>query len=180
MIAIWQRKYIFDLNEINIKISNFLYSGLIFIYISIKLRCIKFLFYSCKHIHVSSFTNQRTANIRDLFKKWIQVEWFLNLFIAAFFLLSWTPYTIYAVHQMATNTLSMGYKTVSVPGLFAKSSAMWNPIIYFLRDSEFRKMCRQRCGFYNFFFAKRRSVNLTRKDTTLQTLVSSPDRESQV
>lgn len=85
MIAIWQRKYLFDLNEIYIKNSNFLNSGLIFIYILIKLRCIKFLFYSCKHIHVSSFTNQRTANIRDFLKNEFRLNDFKICSLQPFF-----------------------------------------------------------------------------------------------
>ena len=102
--------------------------------------------------------------------------------VAAFFILSWAPYTVFSVLQMTIRHLTLNTNFLCLPGIFAKSSALWNPIIYFLRDTEFRKMCRKRIGCMDYFFAKRResSTTLQRREATAKSLDFFTGRESSV
>lgn len=102
--------------------------------------------------------------------------------VAAFFILSWAPYTVFSVLQMTIRHLTLNTNFLCLPGIFAKSSALWNPIIYFLRDTEFRKMCRKRIGCMDYFFAKRRksTTTLQRREATAKSLDFFTGRESSV
>ncbi|KAK3585626.1 hypothetical protein CHS0354_004543 [Potamilus streckersoni] len=55
------------------------------------------------------------------------------------FLFSWTPYAIVSIVTAIINPMSIPTLGKTLPGIFAKCSAIWNPIVYVIRNSEFRE-----------------------------------------
>jgi hypothetical protein len=104
------------------------------------------------------------------------------LSLAVFFLLSWAPYTVYSIFQMSGSNWILNPNLVCLPGVFAKSSAVWNPIIYFLRNSEFRKQCIQHSRCLKRFSSERRTSAthyiLRRRETEIKLMETTPGKES--
>ncbi|KAK3609149.1 hypothetical protein CHS0354_002127 [Potamilus streckersoni] len=55
------------------------------------------------------------------------------------FLLSWTPYAIVAIISAVGKPNSISTLGTTLPAIFAKCSALWNPVIYVIRNGEFRR-----------------------------------------
>ncbi|XP_053391147.1 melanopsin-like, partial [Mercenaria mercenaria] len=62
------------------------------------------------------------------------------LMIGAFFL-SWTPYSIVTIIVIFGKLDDVPVSVIMIPTLMAKSSIIWNPLIYVVRHNEFRKAC---------------------------------------
>ncbi|XP_060566812.1 visual pigment-like receptor peropsin [Ruditapes philippinarum] len=62
------------------------------------------------------------------------------LMIGAFFL-SWTPYSIVTIIVIFGKLEDVPVSVVMIPTLMAKSSIIWNPLIYVVRHNDFRKAC---------------------------------------
>ncbi|KAK3585625.1 hypothetical protein CHS0354_004542 [Potamilus streckersoni] len=60
-------------------------------------------------------------------------------FMIVCFLISWTPYAIVSIVTALMNPKSIPTFGKTLPGIFAKCSAIWNPIVYVIRNSEFRE-----------------------------------------
>ncbi|XP_048753915.2 opsin-VA-like [Ostrea edulis] len=104
------------------------------------------------------------------------------LIMIVFFLLSWVPYTVYSVFRMSGSNWDLNPNLVCIPGVFAKSSALWNPIIYFLRNSEFRKQCIKhiRC-LQRFSYEQRTPAThyiIRRGDTEIKLIELIPGKET--
>lgn len=66
------------------------------------------------------------------------------------FLLSWGPYGIFAVAGIHGFKHLVTPYTMQVPVMFAKSSAIWNPIIYALSHPKFRAVLERKAPFLLF------------------------------
>ncbi|XP_061185456.1 pineal opsin-like [Saccostrea echinata] len=95
------------------------------------------------------------------------------LFMIGLFILSWSPYTIFSVLQMTEKNLTLDPNLVGIPGVFAKLSALWNPVIYFYREKEFRNMCRKHFWCLPQFSTKTRSIDITHRRYTKRRLFYS-------
>ncbi|XP_060566817.1 visual pigment-like receptor peropsin [Ruditapes philippinarum] len=62
------------------------------------------------------------------------------LMIGAFFL-SWTPYSIVTIIVIFGKLEDVPVSVIMIPTLMAKSSIIWNPLIYVVRHNDFRKAC---------------------------------------
>lgn len=61
------------------------------------------------------------------------------------YFITWLPYTIVAIICTIGNYRYLSTESVVVPSMFAKSSTVWNPIVYVLLNSRFRKSYREVC-----------------------------------
>ncbi|KAK2554600.1 Melanopsin [Acropora cervicornis] len=65
------------------------------------------------------------------------------------FLFAWTPYAAVSLYVFLWKPQSMAPSISIVPALFAKTSACFNPVIYFLLFRKFREsLKRTMCGFF--------------------------------
>ena len=71
--------------------------------------------------------------------------------IVLMFLIAWTPYALVSLAaQFGTNIEAyINPYTTSLPALFAKTSSVYNPLIYTLSNKEFRRF------FFRFLFIKK-------------------------
>ncbi|KAL3847303.1 hypothetical protein ACJMK2_018220 [Sinanodonta woodiana] len=76
-----------------------------------------------------------TENMLSL-EKSVAITMFLMI---VSFLLSWTPYAIVCIVTSMINSQSIPTFGKTLPGIFAKCSAIWNPIVYVIRNREFRE-----------------------------------------
>ena len=51
------------------------------------------------------------------------------------------PYSVVALIAVFADPKEIPLSVTAIPALFAKSSIIWNPIIYVARHNEFRKAC---------------------------------------
>lgn len=68
----------------------------------------------------------------------------LNIFfcyITGAFFLSWTPYSIVTIIVIFGKLEDVPVSVIMIPTLMAKSSIIWNPLIYVIRHNDFRKAC---------------------------------------
>lgn len=65
----------------------------------------------------------------------------INLTVA--FLFSWSPYAALAMYVIITQNSTMHLALSAVPVVLAKCAPLWNPYIYFVRDSRFNKECKK-------------------------------------
>nr|AGB67495.1 c-like opsin [Tripedalia cystophora] len=70
------------------------------------------------------------------------VQTMIIIMISAF-LFSWLPYTLFCVVGMISRTNFASGKIGAIPAVFAKSSVIWNPIIYGFKHNLFRQRLRQ-------------------------------------
>ncbi|KAL3853922.1 hypothetical protein ACJMK2_013218 [Sinanodonta woodiana] len=55
------------------------------------------------------------------------------------FLLSWTPYALVSIISALGKPNSISTLGTTLPAIFAKCSTLWNPVIYVIRNGEFRR-----------------------------------------
>ncbi|CAC5385363.1 OPN4 [Mytilus coruscus] len=78
-------------------------------------------------------------------KERLKVEWRATkaaMILVVVFCISWTPYAIIALIGQFSDTSFITPLSSALPGLFAKMSSFFNPIIYTLLHSKYRKMIR--------------------------------------
>ncbi|XP_062568460.1 short-wave-sensitive opsin 1-like [Saccostrea cucullata] len=73
------------------------------------------------------------------------------LIMIGLFILSWAPYTILSVFQMTRKRMALNPNLVSIPGVFAKLSALWNPgpLYTFTEKRNFAKCVENMFGVLN-------------------------------
>ncbi|KAJ8304206.1 hypothetical protein KUTeg_017789 [Tegillarca granosa] len=62
----------------------------------------------------------------------------IPLFVVGAFLFSWIPYTLYSIVSMSDATQHLPAIISTIPSFAAKTSVVWNPIIYIYRNKKFR------------------------------------------
>ena len=63
------------------------------------------------------------------------------LSITGAFVVSWMPYSVVSLMVVFGDPTQIPLTVTMIPALFAKSSIIWNPIIYVARHKDFRKAC---------------------------------------
>ena len=66
---------------------------------------------------------------------------YMRMHFTVAFLLSWSPYAALALYVIITKNNSIHPVLSMVPVVLAKSSSLWNPYIYFMRDTKFNDEC---------------------------------------
>ncbi|XP_072534368.1 vertebrate ancient long opsin a [Salminus brasiliensis] len=82
-----------------------------------------------------SNTHGRLGNAR---KPERQVSRMVVVMIVAF-MVAWTPYAVFSVVVTAHPTIYLDPRLAAVPAFFAKTAAVYNPIIYVFMNKQFRK-----------------------------------------
>ncbi|TSK22639.1 Opsin-VA [Bagarius yarrelli] len=82
-----------------------------------------------------SNSNGRLVNAR---KPDRQVTYMVVVMIVAF-MVAWTPYALFSVIVTIDPTIDLDPILAAVPAFFAKTSAVYNPIIYVFMNKQFRK-----------------------------------------
>lgn len=59
------------------------------------------------------------------------------------YFISWTPYTVVALLCTAGYTNPIDSLAVELPSTFAKTGALWNPLVYVVVNSTFRKKVKK-------------------------------------
>ncbi|XP_038074206.1 rhodopsin-like [Patiria miniata] len=70
------------------------------------------------------------------------------------FLVAWTPYSVFSLYVAASKNNTVSPVAASIPAMFAKACTVYNPIIYFLLNQQFKDafidmMCCGRNPFSN-------------------------------
>ena len=65
----------------------------------------------------------------------------ISFLILGAFVVSWTPYSVVSLITVFGDPSTIPRTAAMVPALFAKSSVIWNPIIYVARHNDFRRVC---------------------------------------
>ncbi|KAH3730779.1 green-sensitive opsin-2-like [Dreissena polymorpha] len=68
----------------------------------------------------------------------MQVTTSAFLIIVGFFV-SWLPYACFSLWTMFNDVSEMSPTAAIIPPLFAKAAYVWNPLIYFGRNNDFRR-----------------------------------------
>ncbi|KAI4874896.1 hypothetical protein NFI96_034467 [Prochilodus magdalenae] len=82
-----------------------------------------------------SNTHGRLGNAR---KPERQVSRMVVVMIVAF-MVAWTPYAIFSITVTAHPTIYLDPRLAAVPAFFAKTAAVYNPVIYVFMNKQFRK-----------------------------------------
>ncbi|XP_017552144.1 vertebrate ancient long opsin a isoform X2 [Pygocentrus nattereri] len=82
-----------------------------------------------------SNTHGRLGNAR---KPERQVSRMVVVMIVAF-MVAWTPYAIFSITVTAHPTIYLEPRLAAVPAFFAKTAAVYNPVIYVFMNKQFRK-----------------------------------------
>ncbi|XP_063447447.1 rhodopsin, GQ-coupled-like [Mytilus trossulus] len=102
--------------------------------------------FSRQHEISHSKSNSKAVCLRvSSSKDRLKVEWRATkaaMILVVVFCISWTPYAIIALIGQFSDTSIITPLSSALPGLFAKMSSFFNPIIYTLLHSKYRKMIR--------------------------------------
>lgn len=97
------------------------------------------------------------------------------ILLAGAFVISWMPYSIVSLIVVFGDPKDIPLTVTMVPALFAKSSIIWNPIIYVARHNDFRRACLKflpNCGaFRKIRKLSRPSTSATTRGTSEYFLV---------
>ncbi|XP_052070135.1 rhodopsin, GQ-coupled-like [Mytilus californianus] len=107
-------------------------------------------------------------------KERLKVEWRATkaaMILVVVFCISWTPYAIIALIGQFSDTSFITPLSSAFPGLFAKMSSLFNPIIYTLLHSKYRKMIRS-------IFKNSGEVKYRNNSNNTQNMKLNFDRES--
>ncbi|THD26787.1 Rhabdomeric opsin [Fasciola hepatica] len=97
--------------------------------------------------------------------------------LVALFLMSWSPYAIVCGTTLLGFQKELNPFLTELPGLFAKNSAIYNPFVYIIKSSGFRRKLWQRFSFFRWCLPKRkirRTVTLMSK-ITMEPLKTATD-----
>ncbi|KAL7877971.1 hypothetical protein SRHO_G00046140 [Serrasalmus rhombeus] len=88
-----------------------------------------------RKVGLVSNTHGRLGNAR---KPERQVSRMVVVMIVAF-MVAWTPYAIFSITVTAHPTIYLEPRLAAVPAFFAKTAAVYNPVIYVFMNKQFRK-----------------------------------------
>ncbi|XP_068199285.1 opsin 8, group member b [Antennarius striatus] len=87
--------------------------------------------------------NNRVPNIVKLHRRLLIVA----VLISVGFIGCWAPYGIISMWSILEDSSSIPPEVSVLPCMFAKSSTLYNPVIYYIFSQSFRKEVKQLCGF---------------------------------
>ena len=102
--------------------------------------------YKCRLIFKTTPTTYKSS---AYLKREVKLIKMISL-IVLMFVIAWTPYSVVTLAAQLGSNIE-GYinpYTTSLPALFAKTSSVYNPLIYTLSNKEFRRF------FFNYFLKK--------------------------
>ncbi|VDP66121.1 unnamed protein product [Echinostoma caproni] len=76
--------------------------------------------------------------------------------IIALFLMAWLPYATVCAAALFGCHENLNPFWTELPGLFAKTSAIYNPFIYMIKNPNFRRKLWQKFGFFHWCLPRRR------------------------
>lgn len=88
------------------------------------------------------YTNNCLLNIFFVFVCFL-ANFFLFFIYKVAFLGSWTPYAFMALYIVITKNKQIHPLLATIPLVLAKCAPIWNPYIYFMRDTKFNHECRK-------------------------------------
>ena len=120
--------------------------------------CVFMTFYNCKHCLV----------MKSVY----------YIFISGAFVVSWMPYSVVSLITVFGDPSTVPLTVTMVPALLAKSSIIWNPIIYVARHNDFRRACLKilpECCILNKIrqYASRSNKSSTSRNLTEQFLLEA-------
>ncbi|XP_033751107.1 rhodopsin-like [Pecten maximus] len=92
------------------------------------------------------FQHHHRASKRD-----VKVMKTILLLVTAF-LISWIPYSVFAVTSIIGYTEDIHPLIGTLPSLFAKSSILWNPLIYVCRNRSFKRALLDTFPTFSLFY----------------------------
>ncbi|KAK3097266.1 hypothetical protein FSP39_008203 [Pinctada imbricata] len=130
-------------------------------------------------LHKRRSTSQRlslrgSSQRRKAIRRETRVARTIFLMIGAF-ILSWFPYAIFSTVALIGYQSSIPAVVQTLPSVFAKSSVLWNPLIYAMRNRSLRKGLV--ATFPCLHFIKRQRAQLHRTPVTQLSLQSRPNNE---
>lgn len=79
----------------------------------------------------------------DIFFVCFLTKYFCFFIYKVAFLGSWTPYAFLALYVVITKNNQIHPLLATFPLVLAKCAPIWNPYIYFMRDTKFNHECRK-------------------------------------
>ncbi|XP_064882115.1 opsin 8, group member b [Oncorhynchus nerka] len=85
----------------------------------------------------------------------------IAVLISLGFILSWAPYGLVSLVSVVRGSEFIRPEVTMLPCLFAKSSTLYNPLIYYIFSKTFKQEVKQLCGRSNACHASRARNNIT-------------------